>query len=129
MDSRPGLPCRVRRFSQALKIVNRIEEEKSLDYSALTTLAGMYLQQGEVKKAENLIRKYLEHERTNVGLYKVLASLAIKQGLVSRASEVINEALTYSPCEADLYYYLADMYYSAKKFDKARENMIKSWDV
>jgi tetratricopeptide (TPR) repeat protein len=111
--------------AEALKIVNRIEEEKSLDYSALTTLAGMYLQQGEVKKAENLIRKYLEHERTNVGLYKVLASLAIKQGLVSRASDVINEALTYSPCEADLYYYLADMYYSVKKFDKARENIDK----
>jgi tetratricopeptide (TPR) repeat protein len=83
------------------------------------------MRQGDVKKAENLIRKYLEHERTNAGLYKVLASMAIKQGLISRACDLIKEALEYSPCEADLYYYLADMYYSAKKFDKARESVDK----
>jgi len=111
--------------AEALKNVNLIEEKYALDHTAVTMLAGTFLQEGEVKKAENLIRKYLENERTNVALYKVLASMAIKQGRISGASDIISEALMYSPCEAELHYYLADMYYSAKKFGKAEESIEK----
>ena len=106
--------------AEALKDIGHIEKNHSSEYAALTTLAGLYMQQGEAKKADALLKKYLEHERTDVTLYKTLANNALKRGSVEKATEFIQEALRYSPCNAELYYYLADMSYSLKKYDKAK---------
>jgi len=109
--------------AEAFKIINRIEEKYSADYSAVSVLANLYERQGEVKKAENLLKKYIRHERANPALYKALASMYVKQGVMRAAEEVIDDALDYSPCDAGLLYYLADLQYSQKKFNRARENV------
>lgn len=111
--------------AEAFKIINRIEEKFSSDYSAVSVLARVYERQGEVKKAEALLQSYLRHERGNAALYKSLASIYVKQGDMRGALSTVSDALTYSPCDAELLYYLADMFYSQKKFDIALKTVDK----
>jgi tetratricopeptide (TPR) repeat protein len=112
--------------AEELKDIGRLEESSVSDDAALGTLTGLYLEQGDVKKAETLIKKYLKHERTNTALFKTLADNALKQGQSAKAADIIKDALTYSPCDAGLYYYLADMFYSRKNYRKAEEYIDRS---
>ena len=107
--------------AEALKIIGRLEERYSGEYSTLRVLTGLYLAQGDVKKAQRFVNNYLEHERTAIPLYMTLADCALKQGDISKATGVIRDGQKYSPCNAELYYFLADKYFSLKKFKKAEE--------
>ena len=105
--------------AEALKVVGEIERNHSSDFPAVVMLGEIYREQGEVRKAQNLAKNYLNHDRTNIDLYKIMATSSLKQGDMPKAVSLILDALEYSPLSADLYYSLANMYYSIKKFDKA----------
>jgi tetratricopeptide (TPR) repeat protein len=115
--------------ADALKTVADIEKKYALNQTALTVLAGVYVQQGQIKKAETLIRDFLARQHTSTLMYKTLASLALKQGDMGKVTDIIQESLKYSPHNAGLYYLLANLNYTAKNFSAAHENIEKSLGV
>jgi Tfp pilus assembly protein PilF len=105
--------------SEVLKGIAALEKKYSLNEIACTALAGIYIEQGDARKAEALIRGYLRHRRTDSKMYKTLATLAIKQGDIGRATGIIFESLKYDPNNAASYYTLASLNYSGSKFKQA----------
>ncbi|HUI93233.1 MAG TPA: DUF3857 domain-containing protein [Chitinivibrionales bacterium] len=109
--------------ADVLKIVADIEQKYALNQTALMVLAGVYVQDGQVKKAETLIRDFLAHQHTSTLMYKTLATLALKQGDMGKVADIIQESLKYSPHNASMYYLLASLNYTAKNFSAAHENI------
>jgi tetratricopeptide (TPR) repeat protein len=111
--------------AEVLKNIVELEKKYSLNELACAVLAGVFIEQGDAKKAETLIRGYLSHRHTDSRMYKVLASLAIKQGDLRKATDIIFESLTYDPENAAMYYTLASFTYSGKKFGAAKDYIDK----
>jgi tetratricopeptide (TPR) repeat protein len=115
--------------AEVLKNIGELEKKYSLNETGCAVLAGIYIEQGDAKKAENLIHEYLSHRHTGSRMYKALASLAIKQGDLRKATDIIFESLTYDPNNAAMYYTLASLNYSGKKFGAARDYIDKCCSI
>jgi tetratricopeptide (TPR) repeat protein len=111
--------------AEALKNIGDLEKKYSLEETACAVLAGVFIEQGDAKKAENLIREFLSHKHTDSGMYKARASIALKQGDLGKATDVIFEGLKYNPDNAASYYTLSSLNYSGKKYAQAREYIEK----
>jgi len=105
--------------AEILNNIGELEKKYSLDEIACEVLAGVYIEQGDAKKAVTLIREYLSHRHTDSKMYKVLASLALKQGDIRKMTDIIFEGLKFDPNNAAFYYTLASLNYSAKKYGVA----------
>jgi tetratricopeptide (TPR) repeat protein len=112
--------------AEANKNIALIEQKHLSDNLAVSVIAALYKDQGEVRKAQKIISNYLKYDRTNVAMYKILATISLNQGDIAKSIGVLLDALDYSPNSADLYYFIANVYYSAKKLKKAQEYVEKA---
>jgi len=107
--------------SEFQKNITDLEARFITDKTACAVLAGVYLEQGQAKKAEDILKNYLAHAHTDSKMYTALASLTLKQGDLSKATDVFLEGLTYDPDDASVYLILANLYFSSKKPEMAKE--------
>jgi len=118
------------KFAHYTKIENQTEaqamlerlEQKYLHMDIIANLlAGLYIEQGNVKKAEAILKKFLKWERTSTDLYAALANMYLTMGQKSKAIDTYKESLKYSPNSPGFYYYLAKLSLQYKEYTRAKE--------
>jgi len=96
-----------------------LQENYLNDPSALTMVYSVYVSQGKMKEAEEIIKNFLETSRLNVDQYTTLAGMYIKMGKVKKAIEILEEGVEHVPNNPNLYYHIANIYYTQKKYKQA----------
>ncbi|MEW6041920.1 MAG: hypothetical protein AB1633_10395, partial [Elusimicrobiota bacterium] len=112
-----------------LKSVTKLEELHSDDCLVVNILANRYLNQGNIKKAEKILLKHIEFERTCSQSYSLLAGLYLKMGKLNKVFKTFECCLRYSPNSSGYLYYLAKLSLQNKAFKNAKTYIDRALEI
>ncbi len=116
------------RFGHYAKIGNETEamavvEELANRYfhldAVIEIVVPIYISQGNTKKAEELLKRYLKWEHTATDVYSILGGMYLKMGQRKKAEKTYLESILYAPNSPGFYYYLATLALQYKEYESA----------
>ncbi|MFP4243058.1 MAG: transglutaminase domain-containing protein [Chitinispirillaceae bacterium] len=132
---RNSLSAQLLFFGHYVKTENKSEVIGMLDYFEdnhlqsdviVNLLAGFYSNQGNVRKARSLLKKFLKYKQTSMEMYSSLAQMHLSSGQKDKAVKTLLEGLKYSPNEPGVYYSLARLSLQNRNFEDAGEYVEKA---
>jgi tetratricopeptide (TPR) repeat protein len=89
-------------------------------------LVTLYIDRGDIKKAETILKQFIKYERTSVDTYTQLAGIYLKMGQRAKAVGTYMECLKYSPNSPGIYYYLAKLSLQHEEYTEAEKYVDKA---
>lgn len=107
--------------SELIRLLDHFEDNYQESDIIVGMLATFYSNQGNVRKAQSLLKRYIKHEHTSIEMYSELAGMYLRKGQKKKAVKTLLKGLEYSPNETGIYYYLAKLSLQNRDFDDADE--------
>ncbi len=111
--------------SEAIKILDLFEREYLGNEVVVNILANLYASQGNTRRAEAILNRYIDYERTATGMFSTLSDVYLRMGQKSKAVSTLMQCLKYSPNEPGIYYYLAKLSLQNREFSAAQQYIDK----
>jgi len=109
-------------LDEAIKLLGAaVRHAPANETGALEDLGLLYLQTGELEKAERLLRRAVETDGTSLVALTRLGSTLITCGRASEAVEVLERARELDPSDPQITYALAHALLESSKFERAVE--------
>ncbi len=114
--------------TEAIKIIEQLYQTYSGSNQVVNILATIFINQGHIKKAEAVLKNFIEKEKSLSRAFILLANLYLKMGQRSKVIETYYKAIEYLPNSPLFYYYLAELTFQHKEYNSAKkfiENALK----
>ncbi|MFW5785544.1 MAG: transglutaminase domain-containing protein, partial [Chitinispirillaceae bacterium] len=105
--------------SELMRLLDHFEDNYLESDVIVDMLATFYSNQGNVRKAQSLLKRYIKHEHTSIEMFSELAGMYLRKGQKKKAVKTLLKGLKYSPGETGIYYYLAKLSLQNRDFDDA----------
>ncbi len=112
--------------TEALRILEELLQRHFHRAVVINLAATVYIGQGNIKKAEAILKKFLKWERTSSDIYSLLAGMYLKMGQRDKAVQTYLNSLLYSPNSPGFYYYLAKLSLQYEEYSAALEYVKKA---
>ena len=99
-----------RKFLEAIKIYNQLEEHKGLDKNIIIQKQKLYLENNDLKGAISEIKKLIKINQNDIKAYEILSELYLLNSENEKAFEVFKKILQLDPEDAKVHLTLADYY-------------------
>ena len=119
----------IERNQEALENYNKALMMQPNNISALTHLAGFYLQQGNTNEVEKLLTKAALHDANNPHFLHLKGKLHLKNNELTAALNYFQQAIEKAPNDAAISRSLANLYITLKDYPKARVAIDNILDV
>lgn len=112
--------------TEAMKVVEQLHNNYYYIDIIVSLITNIYINQGNIKKVEDLVKQFLKWERTSTDIYATLANMYLNKGQKAKAIKIYKESLRYSPNSPGFYYYLAKLSLQHKEYEAARNYINKA---
>ena len=116
------------RHQQAIDILNEIEVEMGKVPEISLTKHDLYLELGDMDKAENELTTLIEDNPSEIENYLIIAEYFINTNYASRAESILEKALTINPKSGDVYVLKADLSLRSGKVKQALDELSIAFD-
>jgi tetratricopeptide (TPR) repeat protein len=117
--SRLEIAAEMNNSSEVMSIINDLEKNGKGDGEIISALMSIYISQGMLDKAENIVTEQIKQKKNDASLHNQLAALKLKRGDRNGAMAEYKKAITIDPLDPELYFYMASFLYQDKKYAEA----------
>ncbi|MEZ4600267.1 MAG: PEP-CTERM system TPR-repeat protein PrsT [Syntrophotaleaceae bacterium] len=107
------------RVEEAISIAERLAKEQGETAENLALLGKTHFKKGDLKKAEDYLKKAFELDPDQLRVRNSLASIKANRGLLDEARSLLRETMTRYPKDVEAYYLLMQIEARAGNVDEA----------